>query len=119
MKVSLKPQQETFDAIHPDTGIAFTLRPISPRKYQELQGKSRDKKGEINPVTFAANVAEYAISGWGTEEDEHRVDADCGCIESRRTFGEQFAFTIMPWITNQAMDIDRHIQEEVGEAKKG
>lgn len=115
MLLDIESPKKSFDVVHPETGITFSLFPISPRKYQALQKKSM-VKGELNTVAFAANVAEYAIDGWGKEGDAARVKQEC-TEANKLAFGEKFAFNVMVWITNEAMSLDRSIQEELVDAK--
>lgn len=115
MQLDIEPTKKTFEITHPDTGIPFTLNPITPRKYQALQKKSQ-VKGELDPVAFAANVAEYAIEAWRKDGVKACVKQECTDV-NKRAFGEKFAFNIVPWITNEAMSLDRSIQEEVVDAK--
>lgn len=115
MQLDIESTKKTFEVVHPETGIPFSLFPISPRKYQALQKKSQ-VKGDLDTVAFAANVAEYAIEAWSKEGVEARVKQEC-TDANKRAFGEKFAFNIMVWITNEAMSLDRSMQEEVVEAK--
>lgn len=122
MKLSLDAAPVRFDATHPETGIGFTLQSLSPRMYSELQNKSRGKDGAINVITFAANVDEYIIVDWHRPDpgnpEAPGVDAEC-TPENKRAFGEKFAFSIHPWLLDQAMALERQRANEVKSAKKG
>ncbi|MFH2082077.1 MAG: hypothetical protein ABIK08_11400 [Pseudomonadota bacterium] len=120
MQLDLDKEDE-FEAIHPDTGTPFTLKPISPREYEKLQrdaGKTRER--DADPIKFAGLYAEAAIVAWHKDSAAGRVGVKQECTpENRRRFGEKFAFNILPWIVIQCMDAARSMEVETAEAKKG
>ncbi|MBZ0104642.1 MAG: hypothetical protein K8H84_03335 [Sulfuricella denitrificans] len=118
MKLNIKPKQNTFTSTHPDTGIEFELRPLSPRKYAELQKKSiKPGSKEIDAVTMGGNIAAFAIAGWGDKIVDDNDEAIECTPETARIFGEAYAYNITPWITDQAMSLDRGLVDEVTAAK--
>lgn len=119
MQLDLDKEDE-FEETHPDTGTPFTLKPISPREYEQLQraaGKTRDR--DSDPIKFAGLYAEAAIVSWHKDEDGKRVGVKQDCTpENRRRFGEKFAFNIVPWIVAKCMDSARSLEVETADAKK-
>lgn len=120
MKLTLDNAPVNFEAIHPETGIRFDLCTLSPRKYRELQDKSKGKNGQVDSLIFARNTAEYIIQDWQRPDPANPelpcIDAEC-TAENKRAFGEKFAFTINPWLIDKAMDVETQNQDEVKEAK--
>lgn len=120
MKLTLNAAPVIFTAIHPDSGIEFTLQSLAPKKYDEIQGKSKNKNGTGNSILWAANAAEYCIVDWQRPDpekpDDPGIDAEC-TKENKRAFGEKFAFDINPWIIDQCMALERSRADEVSAAK--
>lgn len=106
-------KESTFDALHEETGVTFTLLTVDPRTYERLQraaGKGKDKSPD--PIAFAGLFAEHAIQAWD------KVRQPCN-NENKRKFGERFAFNVMPWMVNECMDAARSLDEEKDAAKNG
>lgn len=113
-------QPETHRTVtHSESGSTFTIRPLSPRKHTELQKKSMkaNKKDELDAVTFCSNAAKYLIVDWEGVGDE-TGPVEC-TEENKATFGENLAFIIMPWLIDEASNLDSFIHEEKVAAKNG
>lgn len=113
-------QPETHRTVtHPETNATFTIRPLSPRKHTELQKKSMkaNKKDEVDVITFSGNCAKYVIVDWAGVGDENGP-VEC-TEENKYTFGENLAFLVMPWLIDEASNLDSFIREEKDAAKKG
>lgn len=103
-------KEDTFEATH-DSGVTFTLRPVDPRTFEKLQRRAgKSKTSDADPIAFAMAFADHAIVGWQNVKQ--------GCTEdNKKRFGERFAFSVMPWMVVQCMDVARSLDGEIGEAK--
>ncbi|MBU0592438.1 MAG: hypothetical protein KKH74_01745 [Gammaproteobacteria bacterium] len=113
--LNIRQSEKTITVTHHESGAKFTLRPLTPRKYQELQKKSHDKKGGIDAITMAGNAAKYIIVDWEGVGDENG-EIECS-DENRYTFGENLAFHVVPFLIDESMNFDRYLNDETTAAK--
>ncbi len=113
--LNIRQSEKTIRVTHQESGAKFTLRSLTPRKYQELQKKSLDKKGAVDAITMAGNAAKYIIVDWeGVGDDNGEIE----CSEDNRyTFGENLAFHVVPFLIDEAMNFDRYLNDEASAAK--
>jgi hypothetical protein len=110
----------TFEATHPETGIPFTLKPMDAPTYNRLRNKAK-RAGEIDLVVFGGLVADESIKGWEKTDangQQKGVVQEC-TKENRIRFGQKYALSVMPWVTNQCMDATNTAKAELDEAKNG
>lgn len=113
VKLLLNPAAEAKSCVHPDTGITFLIRAVSPEKYNELRGQSLNKDRTLDIGKWGANFAVEAIEGWGDEVGDANGPVECN-EANLRTFGKNQAINIIPWVIEQATGLDQfRIDEEV------
>lgn len=114
VKLLLNPKADASRIEHPETGVAFTIRPVSPDKYAEIRRASM-KEGALDLAKWGANFAVAALDGWEGVGDS---SGELPCTdENKRTFGRNQAINIMPWVIEQATSLDRFRVEEEDAAK--
>jgi hypothetical protein len=125
VKLLLNPAADSRKCLHPDTGINFYIRPISPEQYEEIRRKSLSKERTLETPKWGANFAVAAIAAWGPQssDDENQntvgdANGAAECNEANlRIFGRNQAINIMPWIIDQACSLDQFRIEEEAAAK--
>lgn len=123
-KFLLNPKAEGQVCKHPESGIAFLIRPISTEQHEELRKKSL-KGDKTDFQKWGALYAVAAIAGWEPREGEddttvHDANGPVECSEDNlRVFGKNQCFNIMPWIAEKATGLNQFIAEEEAEAKNG
>lgn len=116
VKLLLNPKAEAQPCVHPDTGITFMVRPVSPDKHEEIRRKSLKNDRTLDVAKWGANFAVEAIAGWGDEVGDANGPVECN-EANLRTFGRQQAVNIMPWIIDQAEGLNQFRVEEETAAK--
>jgi len=116
VKLLLNPAADSRACVHPDTGVTFMVRPISPEQYDEIRRASLGKDRTLDSAKWGANFAVAAIEDWGDEIGDKNGPLPC-TEENLRTFGRNQAINIMPWIIDQACSLDQFRIAEEANAK--
>lgn len=117
---------------HEHTGTRFEIKPLSAAEHDELRRISHDKKGNFNIIVFSEKVAKKIIHDWEGVGDIKRgadnkpefdakgepvlIPEECHDI-AKLQFGKRFAYSVMPWVIEQARDFDEEIEKEKAEGK--
>lgn len=117
---------------HEHTETRFEIRPLSAADHDELRRLSHDKKGNFNVIVFSEKVAKKIINDWEGVGDIKRdannkaeydakgepvlVPQECHDL-AKLQFGRRFAYSVMPWLIEQARDFDEEIEKEKAEGK--
>ena len=113
VKLLLNPAAAARACVHPDTGITFMIRAISPEKYNEIRNRSVNKDRGLDISKWGANFAVEAIEDWGDEVGDATGPLPCS-EDNLRTFGKNQAVNIMPWVIDQATGLEQfRLDEEV------
>ena len=113
VKLLLNPAAAARACTHPDTGITFLIRAVSPDRYNELRKQSLNKDKNLEVGKWGANFAAAAIEDWGDEVGDASGPLPC-TEENLRIFGKNQAINIIPWVIEQACSLDQfRIEEEV------
>jgi hypothetical protein len=118
VKLLLNPAADARACVHPDTGITFMVRPITPEQYEAIRRASLTKDKGLDIVKWGTNFAVAAIEGWGDGVGDSNGALECN-EANLRTFGRNQALNIMPWIIDQACSLDQYRIEEEAAAKNG
>lgn len=105
----LTPLNPVKTVFHSDSGASFTIDKLSPKDYSALR-KAAMKGGEVDSVALAEKAAVKIIRSW------ERVEGEC-TNETKARFGAAFAFNIVPWLIDQAMELEDHVVREEAEGK--
>lgn len=116
VKLLLNPVAEAKECIHPETGVRFMIRPITPEKHEEVRRASLNKERMLDTGKWGANYAVAAIADWDEQIGDANGPLPC-TEENLRTFGRNQAFNIIPWIIEQATGLDQYRVDEVTAAK--
>lgn len=116
IKLLLNPAADAKDCIHPETGITFSIRPVSPEQHEKLRRESLNQDKTLNIRKWGENYAVAAIAGWGDEVGDANGPVECS-EANLRTFGRNQAINIMPWVIDQATSLDQFRIAEEAEAK--
>lgn len=117
---------------HEHSGTRFEIKPLSAVEHDELRRISHDKKGIFNVIVFSEKVAKKIISDWegvgnikrdannkaefDAKGDPVLVPEECHDI-AKLQFGRRFAYSVMPWLIEEARDFDEEIEKEKADAK--
>jgi hypothetical protein len=116
IKLLINPAAEARACIHPETGVEFMIRPISPEKYAAVRKASLDRHGDLDMPKFGENMADAAIANWDDQIGDTNGPMECN-EKNKRLFGRNHALNIMPWITDQATSLDQYRLDEEQAAK--
>lgn len=116
VKLLLNPAAADKECIHPETGIRFRIRPISPEEYDEIIERSQKKDKTLDFYKSREELAVAAIADWGKDVGDKSGPLDC-TEANLRTFGRRQAINIMPWVISQATGLDQYRIEEEQAAK--
>lgn len=115
VKLLLNPAAASKACIHPETGITFHIKPLSPERYEEVRLASVKKyKDDFNK--FRGELAVEIIEDWGDEVGDKNGPLPCD-EANKRQFGRVQSINIMPWMVDQATSLSHFIIEEEVSAK--
>lgn len=115
IKLLLNPAAASKACTHPETGVTFMIKPLSPERYEEIRAASVKKyKDDFNK--FRGELAVEVIDDWGDEIGDKGVPVPCD-EANKRQFGRTHSVNIMPWIIDQACGLGHFIIEEETAAK--
>ena len=118
--LELEPVKGTKEVTDSDSGATFTIKPMSAEKHSALRGSCLSKKtGEVDPIEFGAKAAVAIIVSW-TGVGKNKDDGECQAHDvAKKQFGKRFAYTLMPWLIEEAMELDQALAAEMEDAKNG
>jgi hypothetical protein len=119
VKLLLNPAAEAKAFTHPETGITFHIRLVTPAEHEAIRAASRNKSSGVLDVSkWGENYAVKAIADWGDEVGDKTGPLPCN-EANLRIFGRQQAVNIIPWIAEQATSLEQFRIEEETAAKNG
>jgi hypothetical protein len=116
IKLLLNPAAEARDCRHAETGVHFSIRPITPEKFSELRKESLGRDGALDLVKWSGNFAVAAIAGWDDQVGDAKGPMEC-TDHNKQLFGRNHAVNIMPWIIERATSLDQYRVDEEHAAK--
>lgn len=117
VKLLLNPAAEAKEFTHPETGIKFTIRMITPSEHEAIRTESRNKSsGVLDMSKWGENYAVKAIADWGDGVGDKNGPLPC-TKDNLRVFGRNQAVNIIPWIAEKATGLDQFRIEEEAAAK--
>lgn len=94
---------------HDESGCEFEIVPLDPRDNQKMLKKSRDKKGDLDHLSYNGLVVNAVVVDWkgvgGSGELLPPTE------ENKRALGEKFPL-IASFLFGRATDISLFIEEE-------
>lgn len=112
--LTLEKTTNTFHFTHTETKTAYTLKPLTAKRYNTIIDRNT-KNGRLDVIGKMRDLSVECIEGWegvGTKESP----AECN-LPNRATFGEKFAFSVMPAIVDKCLEAGSTGIEEIEEAK--
>lgn len=93
---------------HEETGTSYLIRPILPRDNQKLMKQARDKKGDLDYVSFNGLLVAFAvIEWWGVGGPDGSLPPS---DENKKALGEKFP-VISNFVNAKATDIKLFVDE--------
>ncbi|HQS59965.1 MAG: hypothetical protein B7Y56_03410 [Gallionellales bacterium 35-53-114] len=122
-KFLLNPKAEGQVCVHPESGIAFLIRPLSTEQHDDIRKKSMKSDKSLDFPKWGANYAVAAIAGWEPREgeDDAGVYDENGLVECNeanlKVFGRNQCLNIMTWVAEKATGLNQFIAVEEADAK--
>lgn len=118
--------------IDDDNGARFLINALSAEEHNELRKVSKDKNGNPDVIVFGEKAAKKVISDWEgvgnmkRDANKNLVLDEAGkpILEpqpadgmNKLKFGRRFAYTVVPWLVEQARALDEEITQAEQDAK--
>lgn len=111
MDLTLDKETSAVPHTHAETSSSFMIQPLTAARYNALRRESM-KNGEVDTILMNSKIAKEVIVSWSSNIKAEISD------ENLLAFGRKYAFTIMPGITDKALEAGAGLIEEIAEAKK-
>lgn len=126
MNLDLAPITERRWVTHEDSGAKFEINPLSAEQHNKLREAARNKDGNVDVIEFHRRAAKLIIHDWqgvgaskGLGDNKERLESVECTDPAKERFGKRFAYAVMPWLIEQAMEFDQAVRETEADAKNG
>lgn len=116
--LSLQKETNTVEYFHAETKTSYQLKPLTAKRYQQILARNT-KADKVDVIGKMTQIAVEHIESWegvGEIVDGKAMPSECD-IKNKASFGEKFAYKIMPSITDKAMEAATSDDMEIDAAK--